>query len=132
MRYALAALAAFMVALGVIAGTQAAPPVSGNETTSFVNAQTLTNTGGVAITSAVTGKRQVIKGFALASDTAGVVALLDGEGGDTIGVIYFAQDTTLVMDPEDIGEGIKSSSGNAIYASNNGAVLNGLLRLKTE
>lgn len=131
MRYALTLVAALVVCLAALTSSQAGP-IKGAETTEWFNGSIAVDGDGAAITSAVTGKRMVLLGFTLQSDTAGVVRFTDGAGGDTIGAVYLAANTNLTVDRDSLGEGIKSTAGNAIYADLASATLTGILRIKQE
>lgn len=85
-----------------------------------------------AITSATTGKRQVIRSAVLASSGAGVVVLRDGDGGDLLAAIYLEANKPFAFTPELLGGGIRSSSGNAIYATLSGATLTAVMRVQRE
>lgn len=87
---------------------------------------------GAAITSATTGKRQVIKSMLLRSSTAGVVVFNDGTGSGQLAHVYLEANKPFVVPAEVLGNGIRSSSGNAIYAYLGSATLTAVLRVQRE
>lgn len=125
---ALAAVLAFQPQLATAQGD----PVMGDElTVTYTGAADSTGQGD-AVTTAYSGKRTVLLGGVFQSDTAGVVLLQDGSDGDVIGALYLKQNVPLVLDPSDIGDGIKTTAGNEIYAELSGATIAFTMRIRRE
>jgi hypothetical protein len=85
-----------------------------------------------AVVAAVSGKKICVKSMVLRSSTAGVMVFTDGSGGTTLANIYLAQDTNLVLDEHVLGEGFKTTAGNALHAVLSGATLTATIRYAQE
>lgn len=125
---ALSAVVLLIAALAVRPGMAGDPPV-GNETTEWVNKSISSS---ALIVSATTGKKTVWLGGVLRSSGAGIVAIQDGAGGSTLANIYLEANTPLVINPSDLGEGVKTTAGTGLAAELSGATLTGTLRVRTE
>lgn len=126
----LAVVLAFCVAFA-IQPAKADVELIGDERTATFNASITGD--GASITSSATGKRQVIQAMTLRSDTAGVVELRDGtDSGALLCAVYLAQNTNLTLGSDELGEGIKSTAGNAINAKLANATLTAVLRVRQE
>lgn len=139
MKTKLTLLAPFLIVtvavLALVLGLQPARadlPFEGREKFGWANAADITASGGAALTSAVSGKKQRIVGLHLTATDAGVVSFFDGSGGDTIGAFYLAANTPTLIPSDILGEGMLTTAGNAIYADAAAGTLTGFVRYRLE
>jgi len=135
-RFALGgALLAVLFTIGYLAAPARADlPIEPNasEQFTFCNAIDVTASGGAAVSSAVAGKRVRVVAFTLASTSGQVVSFFDGSGGDTLATVYMAANTNLEVGSDILGEGFRTTAGNAVYASAAAGTLTGVVRLRYE
>lgn len=128
----LALAAGLALLVGVAASSGAATPVQGSEQLTWASALDTTASGGAAITSALSGKKCRVVSMKLSTTSAQVVTFFDGSGGDTIGAMYLAANTPTEVGSDILGEGMKTTSGNAVYVSTAAGTVSGFLRFRYE
>jgi hypothetical protein len=75
-----------------------------------------------SIITAVSGKKIVVKSMILASSSAGVLSFRDGASGNWLASVYLAANTTYTFDDKVLGDGFKTTAGNALYADGEGTL----------
>lgn len=141
-KFKLGAVAASILA-AVMLGVVLAPsnPVEAqsgpfNDTWSGHDERVATFSGSIntstAVVAAVTGKRINVRAITFRSSGAGVVAFQDGSGGTTIGNFYLAANTPVTIYENQFGPGLKTTSGNGLYATLAGATLTAVVRYRAE
>lgn len=107
-------------------------PFEAREKLGWANAIDLTASGGAALTSASSGRKQRVVALQITSTSAQVVSFFDGSGGNTLGAFYLAANTPTTIPSDVLGAGMLTTSGNAIYASAAAGTLTGFVRYRLE
>lgn len=83
-----------------------------------------------AVIAAVSGKKINVRAITMRSSSAGVVVFQDGSGGTTIGNFYLEADVPYTIYENALGPGMKTSTGNGLYAVLSGATLTTTIRYR--
>jgi hypothetical protein len=131
----------FAVALGVLlapthpadaqsVGIGTSDTWSGHDDRTATCSKSISSTASVV--AAVTGRRINVRAITMSSSGAGVVVFQDGSGGTTIGNFYLAANTPVTIYENAFGAGMKTTSGNGLFAVLSGATLTAVVRYRAE